>query len=77
MKRLSHDQQTIRSLCDRNAEKTRQIVELRAMLAELLDYANAYSDAMTADGRGSNQLGRDADSVSIAGRARAILASEY
>jgi len=40
----------------------------------LLDYANCYSDQMAKIGRGAEQLGKDADSISVAGMARAAIA---
>ena len=47
--------------------------ELLETLKELLTYANSYSDKMREIGRGAEQLGEGADSVSVAGRARALI----
>ena len=41
----------------------------------LLEYANRYSDEMRKIGRGAEQLGTLADSASVAGMARAAIAS--
>jgi hypothetical protein len=56
-----------------NARLVAAAPELLETLKELLAYANGYSDKMLEIGRGAEQLGEGADSVSIAGRARALI----
>ena len=48
--------------------------DLLEALKTLLAYANDYSDAMAKEGKGAEQLGALADSVSVAGMARAAIA---
>jgi len=48
--------------------------DLLEALRDLLAYANDYSDTMAKSGRGAEQLGKLADSVSVAGMARAAIA---
>ena len=57
-----------------NARLIAAAPDLLEALKALLDYANDYSDAMAKEGKGAEQLGTLADSVSVAGMARAAIA---
>ena len=56
-----------------NARLCAAAPDLLAALQNLLQHANSYSDAMAEFGRGSTELGENADSVSITGMARAAI----
>lgn len=57
-----------------NARLIAAAPDLLEACKRLLAYANRYSDEMRKIGRGADQLGDDADSVSVAGMARAAIA---
>jgi len=56
-----------------NARLVAAAPKLAEALRDLLKYSNSYSDAMAELGRGAEELGTGADSVSVAGMARAAL----
>lgn len=58
-----------------NARLIAAAPELLDALTMLLAHANEYSDAMTEFGRGSSQLGADADCMTVAGRARLAISA--
>ncbi len=57
-----------------NAKLIAAAPDLLDALTKLLTYANNYSDAMRGSGHGAEQLGELADSISVAGIARAAIA---
>jgi hypothetical protein len=59
---------------DANARLIAAAPDLLAACEALLAYANRYSDEMAKVGRGASELGELADSISVAGMARAAIA---